>query len=172
MVLHILRNKKGQLNIEFIVSVVLLALITISAAIAIIRVLPSFGTSADESALRARATDFAKVLLDEPGVPLNWTTNPILVGLADVNNYSNETIRGALSSQKVSYLNNSVPYSLLKQNLSLEVDFNFLINISNQTSTFLIYYNHTPSRTDKTIKITKLASINKTQVNVTMLVWR
>ncbi len=169
---HLLKNERGQLNVEFIIATILLALVVVSAAIAIIRLLPSYSTAADDSALRARATDFAKVLFDSPGKPANWTANPAVVGLTKVNNYSNETIRGVLDPVKVSYLNNSIPYSQLKQNLSIEVDFNFKINISNQTFTFLDYFNSTPGRTDKTITITKLAVVNKSQVNISLLVWR
>jgi len=121
--------------------------------------------------LRARATDFAKMLLDYPGAPSNWNTNPSLVGLAEFNNYSSEIIRGALDPLKVSYLNTSIPYSQLKQNLSLGEDFNFKILISNESSTFLDYFNYTPGKTEKTISIVKFASINKTQVNITVLVW-
>ncbi len=172
MVFHVVKNNQGQVNIEFVVSVILLAVITVSAAVAILRLLPTFSTAAEDSELRARATDFAKVLFDTPGSPTNWNTNPALVGLALYNNNSNETIRGALDPLKVDYLNDSIPYSQLKQNLSLEEDFNFKIDISNQSFRFLDYFNHTPGKTDKTITIKKYASINKTQVNITLLVWK
>ena len=152
---YFLENKKGQLNIEFIVAVILLALIVIASATAIVRMLPGFSNAADESNLRARATDFSRVLFDNPGVPQNWSSNPVIVGLAQLNNYSNETVKGAFDPLKVTFLNNSINYSQLKQNLSLEEDFNFAINISNQSYTFLDYYNNTPGRTDRTITIKK-----------------
>ncbi|HIJ98413.1 TPA: hypothetical protein H1005_00525 [archaeon] len=172
MVFHIIKNAKAQVNIEFVVSIIILVLITISAAIAILRLLPTFSTATEDSDLRARATDFSKVLFDNPGVPTNWVTNPILVGLAYYNNNSNETVRGALDPIKVDYLNDSITYDQLKQNLNLEDDFNFKIDISNQTFRFLDYFNHTPGKTDKTITIKKYASVNRTQVNITLLVWK
>ena len=171
MAFHILSNGKGQINIEFVVSVIILALVTISAAIAIVRLLPGVSTSAEETHLRSRATDLAKVLFEEPGIPVNWTANPVLIGLAEANNFSNETVKGSLDPIKVSYLNNSILYSQLKSNLNLETDLDFHITIQNETTKFLDYFNFTPSSTDKVVTIKKLASLNKSAVNITLLVW-
>ncbi len=167
------------MNIEFIVAVILLTFVVISTVMFAIRLMPSFGDSFGESNLRAKATALENLLLYKPGVPANWTQVPVaVIGLAAFNNYSNATIAGALDLNKIVQLNTSpyLNYSNLRKNLSLDVDFYLKIN---STDGIMEYFNYTPAKTDRVISINKvmvltnstLNRINKTEANITLLVW-
>lgn len=178
MVFHLLRERKAQVNIEFIVAVVLLAFVLISTVIFTIRLLPAFSSELEEANLRARATALENLLLYSPGVPINWTSSPAVIGLAAANNNSNETILGALDPTKLVQLNTSpdLNYSSLKNNLNLS-DVDFYLKISS-TWGILDYFNHTPAEAQRVVSMNKMMviinntlKINKTEANVTLLVW-
>lgn len=167
-----LQGKKGQVNVEFILAVLLLSFVIVTTVIFVIRLLPAFGTGLEESNLRANALALEKILLEEPGVPINWTTSPALFGLAAANNHSNETIRGALDPIKLEYINStpSANYGTLISNLSINGTVEFYLIVSS-TWGYMEYFNYTPAKTENVIAFRKLMAINGSEANVTLLVW-
>ncbi|HIK02765.1 TPA: hypothetical protein H1012_02880 [archaeon] len=182
MVFHTLENR-GQVNIEFIVAVVLLAFVLISTIIFTIRLIPASSSALEEGSIRAKANALEDVLLYSPGYPPNWTSIPAVVGLAAFNNYSNETILGGLSAQKLLMLNTTAAlnYSSVKRNLSLDENTDFYLKVNSSGWGSMEYFNYTPMDTQRVVSINKLmilynqtngtTKINQTEANVTLLVW-
>jgi len=173
MVLHLLslRNRRGQMNIGFILSIILFASLLIVVVINIISLLPLFKDKIDEDILKSRAVSLSILLFDKPGVPYDWAANPTVVGFAYYNNYTNETEMGVLSAAKVNYVNASLNYSQVKNSLNVDPEVDFRIIIRNATDPIMDFYNVTAGRTDRVIALRRFAVINTTAVNITLLVW-
>ena len=181
MGLHLLRkNENAQMNIEFIVAVMLLTFVIVSVVIITIRAFPSFTDQAKESGSRAKAAAVENLLLYSPGVPQNWSDQSAVkvLGLSYFNNFSNETILGALDPAKLSLINSSssLNYSFAKSSLNLTA-VDFYLEIRSDWGTFS-YFNYTPTSSQRVISINKKMGlinnsfrINQTTANVTLLVW-
>ncbi len=185
MVFHILNEKKAQVNIEFIVAVVLLAFVIVSVIIITIQTFPAFTDQTKDSNARAKAAAVENLLLYSPGIPQNWSgINPpsagtvVILGLAYFDNRSNQTVYGALDPQKLAFINSSslLNYSFAKSSLNL-TGADFYLDIQSHWGN-LTYYNYTPTSSQRVVSITKKMplinnsfKINQTTANVTLLVW-
>ena len=179
MVFHPLENR-GQVNIDFILAVVLLAFVIISVVIITIRTFPSFTDQTKDASARSKAAAVESLLLYSPGYPPNWSDPSVVVilGLAYFNNRSNQTIYGALDPTKLSLINssNTLNYSFAKNSLNL-TDVDFYLQIRSDWGN-LTYFNYTPTSSQRVISINKQMALinnsfklNQTTANVTLLVW-
>ncbi len=165
-------NNKGQLNLGFVVSVVLLIMLILFVMTNVLNMIPSIRDRTEQTTLEINALSLSKMLIETPGYPYDWTSNPARLGLAQYNNYSHKTIIGKLDPSKVNYANNTALYSVFKTNLGIENSLNFHLIIRNSTSVVLDLYNTTPSKTSNVVSLRKFAVINQTPVNITLLIWR
>lgn len=170
---HIL-GKKGQLNIGFMIAVVLLLAVIIFSVVQIIDMVPPIKDRSDQAFLKASAYKLSEIVIDGAGYPKDWGDNPAVLdvlGLAEYSSEAERTRTGKLDPDKVSYANNSTLYSDFKSGLSLDSAVNFRLLIENDTSTVLDLADTLPGRTSNVVSLRRLAVLNDVPVNITLLVW-
>ncbi len=170
MGLHFL-GKKGQMNLGFMIAVVLLIAVIIFAVTQMIGMVPPVKDKSDYAFLKASSYKISETLVDSPGYPKDWTSNPEVLGLAEYSSEAGKAEAGLLDPDKVSYVNDSTKYSTFKSGLGLDRDVNFRILIENETSTVLNLVNTSHSRTSNVVSIKRFAVLSGNPVNVTILVW-
>lgn len=175
-------QKKAQINLDFIVSIVLLSVMVISVVAFLLRMVPDVKDEADLFYVQSRALDINRLLIDDPGAPANWSNwsaeyptseEFFRVGFALFDNYSNEVVYGQLDIDKVKYTNASLDYSYVKNNLGVENETDFRVIITNATTLLLDLYNNstsTPS-TRNVVVLRRFMVMNHSYVNVTLMVW-
>ena len=167
---HLL-GKKGQLNIGFMVAVVLLLAVIIFSVVQIIDMVPPIKDRSDQAFLKASAYKLSEIVIDSAGYPKDWEVNPDVIGLAEYSSEADRTRTGKLDPVKVKYTNNSALYSDFKSGLGLDPAINFRLLIENDTSTVLDLADTLPGRTSNVVSLRRLAVLNDVPVNITLLVW-
>lgn len=164
-------NTKAQLNIGFILAIVLLTIIIISATLSILRMVPTANEEIEKANLQAVTLDLSKILLDDPGDPADWISSPTRVGFAEFNNYTQLPVVGKLNKTKLDYVNSSMTYGDFKTSIGLNNDTDFILLIKDNISTIFYKRGIFPEKVSNVIVLNRFAVINRTQVNVTLTVW-
>ncbi|MFO7872744.1 MAG: hypothetical protein R6U26_03885 [Candidatus Undinarchaeales archaeon] len=164
-------GRKGQMNLGFMIAVVLLIAVIIFSVTQILGMVPPVKDKSDQAFLKASAYKISATLVDSSGYPKDWTSNPEVLGLAEYSSEAGKTEAGLLDPVKVSYANDSTKYSTFKSGLGLDRDIDFRILIENDTSTVLNLVNTSYGRTSNVVSIKRFAVLNNNPVNVTILVW-
>ena len=164
---HIRLNRKGQLNLGFIVAVMLLAFMIFGIVLMVLRSIPAFTDEAEQSNLRANAESLSVLLFEDPGNPINWDGTLDRVGLAKLD-YSNSVVNGELDQGKISSLA-ALPYSTAKSSLNSSVDFS--IKIEQGASVLLNYKPEIVPTSENVVVIKRFMVINNNAANVTLRVW-
>lgn len=170
MVLHFL-GKKGELNLGFIVSVVLLISLVMFAAVHLLKFAPSVQEKSEYAFVKTSAFKVSRTIVDSPGYPKDWTSSPEALGLAKHNTYSGKTERAVLDPEKVEYVSNSSDYSSFKESLTMGRDLDFRLIIKNETSTVVDLKDTLPGKTSNVVRMKRSAVLSDNKVNVTILVW-
>ena len=121
-------RKKGQINLGFIIAVVMLVVVIISATMFLLDMVPSYRYRSEQDILNARVNSLAVVMLDSPGDPPDWNDPTVnRIGLAYWNPSTGETELGNIDMEKVAALE-SMDYGTVKSKLGLAgVDFSLYI---------------------------------------------
>jgi hypothetical protein len=174
MVLHIL-NKKAQINLGFLIAVVLLSILVLVVVLSILRTLPASSYAMEQENLRSNAVGLGTLLVEDPGYPsdLNqWGLAPQRIGFADYNAYSNRTKLGELSLEKINYIETNITYSNAKSGLGLEgYDFRVQIVNNSDSSVLLDFYNSTSPETSNSVAIKRFSIVQSVPVTITLEVW-
>ena len=169
-------SSKGQLNLGFIVSTLLLVVIIISITQAVMKWPPLIKERADQNLIVSRASALNKVLLDTAGAPPDWDVSgtPVSLGIVAYNNYSNTSVIGFLGSRKLDYINSST-YFGVKSLLGMDNDTDFYLKVYNSSNVFAEVMGSFPGSSTNVVSINRDMMINNSEtnipVNVTLLVW-
>ncbi|MFH1424959.1 MAG: hypothetical protein ABIG20_04805 [archaeon] len=167
--------KKGQINLGFVVAVLLLIVLIISTTMTVVGWAPEVVDEARHKALESKATDLGKLILEDPGMPADWN-DPTLVdvpGLALYNEYSKETVIGKLDTIKIVGWE-LLGYQEVKIKLGLDNDTNFRLTINSCNTTD--FYGSLPDETTRVVRVRRHLVIgnltnNDCTSNVTLWVW-
>jgi hypothetical protein len=170
MAVHIL-NKKAQINFGFIIAVVILVGLIISATTGILNIIPGIKHEAEAAAMEPRVSILSKLLLDDPGYPAEWYAGTVQrVGLLHYNTFTNKSILGQINSSKLSYIQ-TLTYNNLAHQLGIMNETSFRLRIEN-TTIILDINNSMPGGTSSVYVVKRFMTIdNQNVVNVTLEVW-
>jgi len=176
MAVHLL-NRKSQVNLGFVVSIGLLAIMVMYSTFSIVRMVPTFKYELKENNLQMDAIILGSLLFDEPGYPTSWTQgNYERVGFAYYDAFAAKTVMGCLDMNKFINANASLTYSNIQSSLGLGNDTDFRIKFENSSGTLLDVYASSPGENAPVVVIRRFLTIgNLTDkfepVNVTLYVW-
>jgi hypothetical protein len=164
-------NQKAQVNFGFIIAVLLLIVVIITATTGVLDKLPSIKHDAETSAMAPRIEVISKLLLEDPGYPATWTSaNVERVGLIHHNSYNNKTKFGQLNSTKINYVA-TLSHDTIAHQLGLFNDTNFRLRVSN-ANMILDINQSLPGSTASVFVLNRVFSLDGTSfVNATLEVW-
>jgi len=171
MVLHSSLNGKGQFNIGFVIAVILFTFLAILIVMNILDFVPGSKDRIDTVNLQSTAYNLNEIMIDGPGLPVAWTSSPTRVGFAEYSSYSGLTVPGSLDKVKVDHVEASMAYSDVKSGLGLPEEIDFRLLITDGSTIHLDLVNNSIPTTSNSITIQRIASMNKTKVDVVLTVW-
>lgn len=171
MALHLLAQGRGQINFGFIIAVLLLVVLVITAATGILGILPSIKHEAKASALEPRAFVISSLLLENTGYPPDWTSaNVERVGLLQYDSFKERAVLGRLNSTKITHAS-TLSYDTVAEQLGIGNETSFRVTISN-AATLLDLYGSEPGGTSSVYVMRRVLALDDTGlVNVTVEVW-
>ena len=164
--------KKAQMNFGFIIAILLLLVLIISASTNILDMIPFVKHESEAAAMEPQAFMLSKLLLDDPGYPADWTSTTVQrVGLLYYDSAENKSVLGQLSSDKILTAAN-LSYDTVASQLGFYNDTSFRLKIINASGVILDIKNSLPGSTSNVFVIRRILSLdNKWIVNATVEVW-
>lgn len=167
-----LHCKSAQINMGFVVSMLLLSVLIITTTVVVINWMPSIKENSQQETLRSMAVDLNKMLLEDPGSPADWWSISQVerIGLAEYDTNLNEIILGKLDLTKITETEDA-GYRFTQGKLELNNDTAFRLQIENGSINLMDQHDLLPAGGTRVVVVKRTMVVGDDIVNVTLWVW-
>ncbi|MEM7825075.1 MAG: hypothetical protein QXO27_03840 [Candidatus Aenigmatarchaeota archaeon] len=160
---------KGQLSIEYYISLILFVFFIVYLSFQIVKITPTYIRELKNENLRIEAYQLSELLINDPGEPINWDSQPQVkrIGLS-----SNENKTNLLSGNKIAAMKTkcSTNYEDVRRLIGTEYYFSLFLTNETLRQTICQPTNFPVRETNTTI--TRVVAIDDNSIgNLSLFVW-